>query len=135
MLVIKTYKFRIYPNKNQAKLMAKHFGSTRFVWNYFLAKRKESYIENEKPLNYHDNAKTLTLLKKEGEFKWLKEINSQSLQASLKDLDTAYGRFFKKQAMFPRFKSKHKSVDSFRCPQSVDIRDGKLSLPKFRELP
>lgn len=133
MLVIKTYKFRIYPNKNQAKLMAKHFGSTRFVWNYFLAKRKESYIENEKPLNYHDNAKALTLLKKDGEFKWLKEINSQSLQASLKDLDTAYGRFFKKQAMFPRFKSKHKSVDSFRCPQSVDIRDGKLSLPKFRE--
>ena len=133
MLVIKTYKFRIYPNKNQAELMAKHFGSTRFVWNYFLAKRKESYIENEKSLNYHDNAKALTLLKKEGEFKWLKEINSQSLQASLKDLDTAYGRFFKKQAMFPRFKSKHKSVDSFRCPQSVDIRDGKLSLPKFRE--
>jgi len=133
MLVIKTYKFRIYPNKNQAKLMAKHFGSTRFVWNYFLAKRKESYIENEKSLNYHDNAKALTLLKKDGEFKWLKEINSQSLQASLKDLDTAYGRFFKKQAMFPRFKSKHKSLDSFRCPQSVYIRDGKLSLPKFRE--
>ena len=133
MLVIKTYKFRIYPNKDQAELMAKHFGSTRFVWNYFLAQRKESYLEDKKSLNYHDNSKALTRLKKDHEFEWLKEINSQSLQASLKDLDTAYGRFFKKQGMFPRFKSKHKSVDSFRCPQSIDIRDGKLSLPKFRE--
>jgi len=48
-------------------------------------------------------------------------------------LDTAYGRFFKKQAMFPKFKSKFKSTDSFRCLQSVEIRDGKLSIPKFRE--
>jgi putative transposase len=133
MKVHKTYKFRIYPNKTQAELMAKHFGSTRFVWNHFLAKRKESYLKDKKSLNYHDNAKALTLLKKDSEFEWLKEINSQSLQASLKDLDTAYGRFFKKQAMFPRFKSKHKSIDSFRCPQGVDIRDGKLFLPKFRE--
>lgn len=97
--------------------MAKHFGSTRFVWNHFLAQRKESYLEEKTSLSYHDNAKALTLLKKDSEFEWLKEINSQSLQASLKDLDTAYGRFFKKQAMFPKFKSKHKSVDSFGCPR------------------
>ena len=134
MLVKKTYKFRIYPTKGQAELMAKHFGSTRFCWNYFLAQRKESYLEDRKSLNYHDNAKALTLLKKTTEFAWLSEVNAQSLQASLKDLDTAYGCFFKKQAMFPKFKAKHKSTDSFRCPQSVDIRDSKLSVPKFREV-
>jgi putative transposase len=133
MTVTKTYKFRIYPNKDQAVLMAKHFGSTRFCWNHFLAQRKESYLEEKKSLNYHDNAKALTLLKKSADFEWLKEVNSQSLQASLKDLDTAYGRFFKKQAMFPKFKARQKSVDSFRCPQGVEIRDGKLSIPKFRE--
>jgi putative transposase len=133
MIVTKAYKFRIYPTKVQVELMAKHFGSARFVWNYFLALRKDSYLENKKTLNYYDNAKTLTLLKKDDEFNWLKEINSQALQAALKDLDTAYGRFFKKQAKFPKFKSKFKSVDSFRCPQGVGIRDGKLSIPKFRE--
>jgi len=133
MTVTKAYKFRIYPTKVQAELMAKHFGSTRFVWNYFLALRKDSYLEDKMSLNYYDNAKTLTLLKKDSELDWLKDINSQALQATLKDLDTAYGRFFKKQAMFPKFKSKFKSVDSFRCPQSVGIRDGKLSIPKFRE--
>jgi len=132
MVVTKTYKFRIYPNKDQTVLMARHFGSTRFVWNRFLAQRKESYLENKESLTYYDNSKSLTLLKKDDEFNWLKEINSQSLQASLKDLDTAYGRFFKKQAIFPKFKSKHKSVDSFRCPQSVNLRDGKLFIPKFK---
>lgn len=131
MIVNKTYKLRIYPNKSQAELMAKHFGSTRFVWNYFLAQRKEAYLENKKSLNYYDNAKALTLLKKE--FEWLTEVNSQALQASLKDLDTAYGRFFKKIATFPKFKSKRDAVDSFRCPQSIDILGGKLSIPKFRE--
>ncbi|NOQ47756.1 MAG: transposase, partial [Methanococcoides sp.] len=54
------------------------------------------------------------------------------MQAALKDLDTAYGKFFKKQAMFPKFKSKHKSVNSFKCLQNVFIREGKLSIPKFK---
>lgn len=133
MIVIKTYKYRIYPNKSQRILMAKHFGSTRFAWNYFLALRKDSYLENKKSLTFYDNSRELTSLKRDKNFEWLKEVNSQSLQASLKDLDTAYGRFFKKQAMFPKFKSKFKSIDSFRCPQGAKIQNGKLSLPKFKD--
>ena len=131
-LIHKTYNFRLSPNKEQAELMARHFDSTRFVWNYFLAERKQSYLESQKSLSYHDNARTLVALKKIGEFTWLKDVNSQSLQASLKDLDTAYGRFFKKQAMFPKFKKKGLSVDSFRCPQAVRIVNGKLRIPKFK---
>ena len=133
MEVHKTYKFRIYPNNEQRKLLSKHFGATRFVWNYFLAERKRSYLDDEKSLNYHGNARTLVLLKKTDEYLWLKEVNSQSLQASLKDLDTAYGKFFKKLAMFPKFKSKHKASDSFRCPQSISINNDKLKIPKFKE--
>jgi len=133
MLVPKTYKFRIYPKNNQVELLVKHFGAVRFVWNYFLALRKTSYLENKKHLSYYDNSKALTLLKKDTGYIWLNEINSQALQASLKDLDTAYGRFFKRQSMFPKFKSKAKSIGSFRCPQSANIRCGKLSIPKFRE--
>ncbi len=130
-LIHKTYKFKLFPNKGQIELMAKHFGSTRFVWNYFLAERKQSYLESKKSLSYHDNARTLVALKKTDDFSWLKEVNSQSLQSSLKDLDTGYGRFFKKQAMFPKFKKKGLCVDSFRCPQHFKIVEGKLQLPKF----
>jgi len=134
MLIKKTYKFRIYPNKNQVELLAKHFGSTRFVWNYFLTERKQSYLESKKSLTFYDNSQALTVLKKVDEFNWLKKVNSQSLQASLKDLDTAYGRFFKKSAMFPKFKKKGFCADSFRCPQSVKIVDGKMQIPKFKPI-
>ena len=133
-LIHKTYKFKLYPNKEQTELMAKHFGSTRFVWNYFLAERKQSYLDSKKSLSYHDNARILVALKKIDEFAWLKEINSQSLQASLKDLDTAYGRFFKKQAMFPKFKKKGLCTNSFRCPQHFEVAEDKLRIPKFKPI-
>ena len=130
-LINKTYKFKLFPNKGQIELMAKHFGSTRFVWNYFLSERKQSYLESKKSLNYYDNAQTIVALKKTDEFSWLKEVNSQSLQSSLKDLDTAYGRFFKRQALFPKFKKKGFCNDSFQCPQHFKIIGNKLQLPKF----
>jgi putative transposase len=134
MLIKKTYKFKIYPNKKQAELMSKHFGTTRFIWNYFLNKRKESYLKEKKSLSFYSNCQTLTVLKKADGLNWLQEINAQSLQASLKDLDTAYGRFFKKQAMFPKFKKKGLCTDSFRCPQNIKIVDGKLQIPKFKPI-
>ena len=98
------------------------------------SQRKISYLEDKKSLTFYDNSKALTLLKKTEGFEWLQEINAQSLQASLKDLDTAYGRFFKKQAMFPRFKKRGLCVDSFRCPQKVKIIDDKLRIPKFKPI-
>jgi putative transposase len=103
--IFKSFKFRIYPNREQEILMAKHFGSVRFVFNHYLNKRKETYLEDKKSLNYYDNANDLTQLKKDKNFDWLKEINSQSLQSSLRNLDTAYSKFFRKQSKFPRFKS------------------------------
>ena len=75
--IFKSFKFRIYPNKEQEILLAKHFGACRFVFNYYLNKRKESYLgEDKKSLNYYDNANDLTQLKKDVNYIWLKEINS-----------------------------------------------------------
>jgi putative transposase len=51
-------------------------------------------------LNYYDNAGSLTKLKKEDDYTWIKEVNSQSVQASLRDLEVAYTRFFSKQGKF-----------------------------------
>jgi len=132
MKIHKTFRYRIYPTKEQEILLAKHFGAKRFVYNYFLDQRKKTYLESKKSLNYYDNAKVLTQIKKTPEYLWMKEINSQSLQSSLRDLDTAYNRFFSKQGMFPRFKSKH-DKQSFRIPQFVEYKDGALWIPKFQE--
>ena len=130
--IFKSFKFRIYPNKDQEILLAKHFGANRFVFNYYLNSRKESYFgEDKKTLNYYDNANDLTQFKKDENFNWLKEINSQSLQSSLRNLDTAYNKFFRKQTKFPRFKSKY-NKQSFKIPQSVSIKNSKLIIPKFK---
>lgn len=129
--IFKSFKFRIYPNKEQEILLAKHFGACRFVFNHYLNKRKESYLEDKKSLNYYDNANDLTQFKKDENFNWLKEINSQSLQSSLRNLDTAYGKFFRKQSKFPRFKSKY-DRQSFKIPQFVKLENNELIIPKFK---
>ena len=97
-----TYKFRLEPTQNQQVLLNKHFGSVRYVYNYFLNQRKTEYLGNKKSITYNQQAGHLTKLKVEKD--WLKEINSQTLQYSLKCLDTAYQGFFNKRTHFPKFK-------------------------------
>ena len=129
MKIIKyTYKFRLDPTNEQKTLLNKHFGSVRWTYNYFLNQRKNEYLNNKKLLNYYDQAKELTQIKKVNE--WLKEINSQTLQYSLKCLDMAYQGFFNKRTKFPKFKSK-RNKNSFTIPQNVRYDETKLIVPKF----
>ena len=130
--MLKSYKYKLNPNEEQIVLLNKHFGSIRFAYNYFLNERKKEYENNKKSLSYVDNAKSLTELKKQEQYSWLNEINSQSLQSSLKHLDDAYNGFFKKRTGFPKFKSKH-TKNSFKVPQFVKLINGKLKIPKFNE--
>ncbi len=80
----KAYKFRIYPNKEQEILIQKTFGSCRFVYNHYLAKRIEMYKTDKTTINYNQCSNDMTNLK------WLKEPDKFALQCSLKDLDQAY---------------------------------------------
>jgi len=130
-VINKTYRFRIYPTAEQEQNLARHFGHSRFVYNYFLNQRKEQYQSGEKSDNYYKQAASLTKLKKEEGTEWLKEVNSQTLQFALKSLDSAYTNFFRGNAMFPRFKSR-RNKKSFTVPQSGKIIDEKLNIPKFK---
>jgi putative transposase len=130
--MLKSYKYKLNPNEDQKVLLNKHFGSIRFVYNFFLNERKREYETNKNTINYYDNAKSLTGLKQQEDYSWLNEINSQSLQDSLKNLETAYKNFFRFKKGFPKFKSKH-SKNSFTVPQFVKIQNGKLRIPKFKE--
>ncbi|RJG23602.1 RNA-guided endonuclease TnpB family protein [Paenibacillus thiaminolyticus] len=100
----RAYKFRLYPNKKQAALINKTIGCSRFVFNHFLARRKDAYEQEKKTLNYHECSAMLTQLKKEIE--WLQEVDSTALQSALKDLDSSYKKFFKEKKGYPKFKSK-----------------------------
>ena len=121
----------MYPNAEQQELLSKYFGCTRFVYNYFLNERKEQYKTTQKSDNYYEQAKKLTQLKKQNDYVWLKEVNSQTLQHSLRHLESAYLNFFRGNAKFPRFKSK-KDRNSFVVPQFCFVVDNSISLPKFK---
>ena len=141
MLVNYAYKFRLYPNKEQIVLLEKHFGTTRYIWNYFLNKRQDDYLKNKEDIeakkiknsaSYYNDAKHLTQLKKEVGKEWISETNSQSLQSTLKYLELAYSRFFKKIGGFPKFKSKN-NHQSFTIPQFLTLEKGKIIFPKFKD--
>lgn len=130
-VINKVYKFRISPNEEQEILLSKHFGCSRFVYNYFLNERKEQYQKDKKSDNYYSQAKTLTDLKKQEEYNWLKEVNSQTIQFALRCLDTAYVNFFRGNAQFPNFKSrKHKNT--FTIPQFGRLEENRIHIPKFK---
>ena len=128
----KTFRFALLPAKEQEVLLNKHFGSIRFVYNHFLNERIEQYRESKKSDNYHKQAALLTQLKKQEQTGWLKEVNSQSLQNSLRNLDTAFVNFFRGNSRFPQFKSKRKK-NSFTIPQFTKVFDSKLYFPKFKD--
>lgn len=110
--MIKSYKIRIYPTKEQEELIWKHIGCCRFIYNQMLAKEIESYNQGEKYSGQFGMINKLPELKED--FPWLKEVSSASLQLELGDLHNAYQNFFritkkKQNPGFPKFKSKKRS--------------------------
>lgn len=128
----KTFKYRIYPNKQQKELIQKTFGCSRYVYNYFLDLRIKKYKEEKILLNLNLCDKELTKLKKEKE--WLKEPDKCSLQNALKDLDYAYQKFLKEHRNHPKFKTKknnHKSYRTNFTRNNIRYENGHIKLPKL----
>lgn len=130
--MLRAYKYRLFPTEKQKELLAKHFGCARFVYNWGLNMKKETYKETGKSPSCFALNKQLTVMK--SEYEWLKEVNAQSLQSSLRNLDKAFQRFFKKVSSYPQFKKKN-SKQSCAFPQQnrVSFENNKLYVMKFRE--
>lgn len=111
--MIKGFKIRLYPTKEQEKLIWKHIGACRFIWNYMLDLQIERHKNGQKHLSGFDMMKLLTLLKNESEYTWLKDVSSTSLQRICSTLAEDYNAFFKKRSGFPKFKSRKRSKPSF----------------------
>ncbi len=118
--MLKAYKFRLYPNRTQEKLIKKTIGSCRFVYNYSLSKKIETYQSNNTSLSQFDLNKLLPKLK--GQYEWLKEVNSQSLQQENNHLDCAFKKFFKEKKGFPNFKSKIVSENQAIAIETLNIK-------------
>ena len=140
--MLKGYKYRIYPTKEQEIQLSKTFGSCRFVYNQLLAKKIELYKEDKKSLSKTDcNNYCNRELKKE--YLWLKEVDKFALTNSIYDLDSAYQNFFRrikqgsKELGFPKFKSKRNHNYSYKTNFTnnnikVDFDNGRVQLPKLK---
>ena len=102
--MIKAYKFRIYPNKEQQGLLCRTFGCVRYVWNHFLARKENAFESNETGITYNKMSSELTVLK--AEYEWLKEPDKCALQNAVKNLSKAYDRFFQLQKVGPKYTQK-----------------------------
>jgi putative transposase len=129
---LQAFKYELKLKGSQKHLCYRFAGACRFVYNHSLALQKKRYEVGEKKLSYAGLCKQLTDWRKQPEFYWLKEIHSQVLQQSLKDLERAYRNFFAKRADFPQFKRRGRQ-DAFRYPQGcqLDQINHRIYLPKI----
>lgn len=134
--MIKSYKYRLHPTKDQAEFFEKSFGCVRFVYNWSLNQRIEAYQKDGTRISWVESCKRLTELKKQEETKWLCEVATQSLQQSIRHMDSAFTRFFREKKGFPKFHSKKRGRFSFLFVQgvSIDFDTHKVKLPKAGEV-
>ena len=137
----KTYVFRLYPTEEQRTFINKCIGSSRFVYNYYLDKKKTMYKENKESLSLSDMKKDLKNLYIE--YPWLKEVDSVCLRTSLEDLDNAFQNFFEKRCDYPNFKKKdckntyrttciRKTYkDKVYATMELDLENKEVKLPKL----
>ena len=140
--MLKGFKYRIYPTKEQEIQLAKTFGSCRFVYNQLLAKKINLYKIEQKSISKTDcNNYCNRELKKE--YPWLKEVDKFALTNSIYDLDTAYQNFFRRLKQggdklgFPKFKSKKNHYYSYKTNFTnnnikVDFDNNRIQLPKLK---
>lgn len=133
MKIYLSYKFELLFNNPQIILACQTAGSCRFIWNEWLALKKEKWENNKEKISRYELDKILTELKKEKN--WLCMPPSQTLQQVNKDLDQAFKNFYNGFG-YPNFKKKGIN-DSFRIPQGIKLEKkiskkiGQVRLPKF----
>lgn len=129
--MLKSFKYRIFPNQNQKEQLSNIFGQVRFVYNLGLETKITTYAGNKINIDCFNLNKQITELKKT-DAPWLKDSPAQALQMSMRNLDNAYTNFFRGKG-FPKFKNKY-SRQSFQLPQGVFLNENKkqIFIPKLK---
>lgn len=125
-----SFKYRLYPTKEQKAAIELNLAAYRFVYNYFLSARQDTK-NNYTSMYFVDTAKNLTRLKQTTEYAWLKRADSAALQQSLRALERAYALFFSRKALLPKVKKKNGYTASYiTTGQNVVVEGSFVRLPK-----
>ena len=129
------YRFRFYPTDEQAKSLVHVFGCCRYVYNFALRLRADSY-QVGKTLNYNASSAALTALKSDKDHSWLNDVSCVPLQQALRHLQTAFKHFFKKRAAYPAFKKKRskQSAEYTRSAFKWNAESRTLTVAKLGKL-
>ena len=113
--MLKAYKTEIRPTEQQKQKINQEIGVCRWLYNLYLAKNKELYQQFKDELidkkqafmsannfdKYINNeVKTLE------EYEWINSCGSKARKKAICNAETAFKKFFKGEAKFPRFKKK-----------------------------
>src|SRR5690606_15525852 len=132
--VKRAYKYRFYPTSEQAEQLARTFGCVRYVYNRALAERSRAWLQEQRRISYAESDKMLTVWKRDPETDWLTEPSKGPLQATLRNLQGAFDKFWRKQTAYPQFKKRGKSRDSATYfSNCFTYRDGEIKLAKQSE--
>ncbi|MFI5720240.1 RNA-guided endonuclease InsQ/TnpB family protein [Nocardia sp. NPDC051750] len=133
-VVKRAYRYRFYPNPEQAEQLSRTFGCVRYVYNRALAERSRAWTQELRRISYADSDRMLTAWKRDPETEWLTEPSKGPLQATLRHLQAAFDKFWRKQTGYPRFKKKGRSKDSATYfGNCFSYRDGRIKLAKQSE--
>ena len=133
-VVKRAYKYRFYPTPEQAAELSRTFGCVRKVYNLALEARTAAWYQGQERVSYVQSSAMLTQWKRSDDLAYLNEVSSVPLQQALRHLQSAFARFWEKQARYPRFKSRKKSRASAEYTRSAfRYRDGQLWLAKMAE--
>lgn len=135
--IYKSYKYRAYPNENQVRHIKHTFGCVRYVYNYFLNRRKTYYEENNKDLLRSQCSRELTELKKQDGMEWLNIPSRSALTYALDDLNKAYEYFFRGISNYPNFKRKKDNIGAYRVQNArrdIEIIGNYIKIPKLKKV-
>lgn len=138
MQIVQGFRYKARPSAAQAALLSRTAGCCRTLYNAALEQRSLAWAQQRRSVNY--NAQSAELRELKAAFPWMKEAPHHCLQASLRDLQDAFQRFFQGVAKHPTFKKKGQH-DSLRFPDPSQItlltttgRRGRIKLPKLGTL-
>lgn len=122
--MFRAIKIRLYPNKQQEQEINKLLGCYRFVYNQMLAIKQREYNNNKIDLSLKDLSKYFHgTLRKDEKYSWLKEQNTHVMKQSIRQMLTAYDRFFKLHTGFPKFKSKKDKQSALFSIKAISRRN------------